>query len=61
MRAHARLCARPAPDSCLGLPAPEMCAPTATAGYVIELAVNGEIHVYHTDRDEAWRYAGIER
>jgi len=46
------------PDTCLGLPAPEMCVPGATPGYVVELMVRGKVHIYHTDREAAWRYAG---
>lgn len=46
------------PDTCLGLPAPELCAPGKTAGYRVDLRALGQNYHYHTDRIETFRYAG---
>lgn len=46
------------PDTCLGLPAPELCAPGETPGFRVVLrALRSEYH-YHTDRAQLFRYAG---
>lgn len=46
------------PDKCLGLPAPELCAPGETLGYRVTLEALGQEYVYHTDQAESFRYAG---
>jgi hypothetical protein len=46
------------PDKCLGLPAPELCAPGNTPGYRITLWALGQNYIYHTDRNETFRFAG---
>jgi hypothetical protein len=46
------------PDGCLGLPAPELCAPFETPGYRVTLHALGREYQYHTNRDSAFRYAG---
>lgn len=46
------------PDSCLGLPAPELCAPGDTPGYQVTLRAFGQDYRYHTDKNETFRYAG---
>jgi hypothetical protein len=46
------------PDTCLGLPAPELCAPGETPGYQVTLLALGQEYVYHTDKNETFRYAG---
>jgi hypothetical protein len=46
------------PDTCLGLPAPELCAPGPTPGYRITLRALGQEYVYHSDRSGMFRYAG---
>lgn len=45
-------------DTCLGLPAPELCAPGEAAGYQVTLVVSGQEYYYHTDKNELFRYAG---
>ncbi len=45
-------------DTCLGLPAPELCARGETPGYQVILRVLGQEYRYHTDRDETFRFAG---
>jgi hypothetical protein len=46
------------PDTCLGLPAPELCAPGATPGYRVTLMALGQEYTYHTDKGETFRFAG---
>ena len=46
------------PDTCLGLPAPALCAPGETPGYRITLGALGQKYTYHTDKNEMFRYAG---
>lgn len=46
------------PDTCLGLPAPELCAPGETPGYRIILRVLGQEYRYHTDKGDTFRFAG---
>ena len=46
------------PDTCLGLPAPEICAPGKTPGYRVNLRAFGQNYHYHTDRNETFRFAG---
>lgn len=46
------------PDTCLGLPAPELCAPGETPGYQVILRVLKQEYRYHTDRGETFRFAG---
>lgn len=46
------------PDTCLGLPAPELCAPGETPGYRVVLRALGQEYRYHTDESETFRYAG---
>jgi hypothetical protein len=43
------------PDTCLGLPAPELCAPGETPGYRVVLEALGRAHVYHTDEGTTFR------
>lgn len=38
------------PDTCLGLPAPELCARTVTPGFKIIFNVAEQKYQYHTDR-----------
>jgi hypothetical protein len=46
------------PNTCLGLPAPELCAPGETPGYQIVLRALGKEFRYHSDRGESIRFAG---
>jgi hypothetical protein len=46
------------PDSCLGLPSPELCARQRTSGFRVTLDALGGRYVYHTDRGTSFRYAG---
>ena len=46
------------PDTCLGIPAPELCARGETSGYRIVLLALGQEYVYHTNMAETFRYAG---
>lgn len=46
------------PDTCLGLPAPALCAPGPTPGYRVVLGALGQLYHYHTDRRDLFRYAG---
>lgn len=46
------------PNTCLGLPAPELCAPGETPGYSITLRALGREFRYHSDREEVIRFAG---
>jgi len=46
------------PDTCLGLPAPAMCAPGETPGYRITLRALGQEYVYHTNHMDMVRFAG---
>ena len=46
------------PDGCLGIPAPELCAPGPTPGYLIVLQALGKQYVYHASQTGSWRYAG---
>ncbi len=46
------------PDTCLGLPAPELCARGETRGFQVILRALGQEYRYHTDRDETFRFAG---
>lgn len=46
------------PNTCLGLPAPELCAPGETPGYQIVLRALGKEFRYHSDREESIRFAG---
>jgi hypothetical protein len=46
------------PDTCLGLPAPELCVPGSTPGFQIKLKALGQEYTYHTDEVETFRYAG---
>lgn len=46
------------PDTCLGIPAPELCARGETPGFRIILHVFNQDYVYHTDTDLMFRYAG---
>lgn len=46
------------PDTCLGLPAPELCAPGETPGYRITLEAFGATYTYHTDLHDTFRFAG---
>jgi len=39
------------PDTCLGLPAPELCAPGITSGYEVTVQAQGVERVYHTNED----------
>ncbi len=45
------------PDGCLGLPAPELCAPGVVPGYLITLEVSGQQYTYHTSMTGMWRLA----
>jgi hypothetical protein len=46
------------PDTCLGLPAPDMCVPGETRGYRILLRTLGHEYVYHSDEKETFRFTG---
>ena len=46
------------PDTCLGLPAPELCAPGETPGYRVTLVAQGQEYTYHTDKGDTFRSAG---
>ena len=48
-------------DSCLGLPAPELCAQVLTPGYSVTLSAGGRRCVYNTDLRRLFRYAGCRR
>jgi hypothetical protein len=48
-------------DTCLGLPAPEMCAQVLTPGYSVTLSAGGRRCVYNTDLRRLFRYAGCRR
>ena len=45
-------------DTCLGLPAPEMCVPGETPGYRVLLLALGQAYRFHTDVAEMYRFAG---
>jgi len=45
-------------DTCLGLPAPELCAQRRTPGYRIVFRAAGKEFRYHSDHDELIRFAG---
>lgn len=45
------------PDTCLGLPSPELCAPGETLGYRVTLVALGQQYIYHTDKSETFRFA----
>jgi hypothetical protein len=44
-------------NSCLGLPAPELCAPGKVGGYLVRLRALGRTYRYHTDLRHTIRYA----
>jgi len=46
------------PDTCLGVPAPELCAPGPTPGYRVAFRVNGREYRFHTDLGTVFRFAG---
>lgn len=46
------------PDTCLGLPAPELCARGETPGFRATLVALGQEYTYHTDKSETFRFAG---
>jgi len=46
------------PDGCLGVPQQELCAPNPVVGCRLVLNALGTNHEYHTDREEAFAYAG---
>jgi hypothetical protein len=46
------------PDSCLGLPAPELCALGETSGYRIIFRALGQEYVYRTNKGEGFRFEG---
>lgn len=49
------------PNTCLGLPAPELCVPGETPGYRVTFEVSrrsGQKYMYHTDKVETFRFAG---
>ena len=48
------------PDSCLGLPTDAACLMVIVPGYRIRLSYEGQVHVYHSDRDSRLEYAGQE-
>ena len=48
-------------DTCLGLPAPELCAQVLTPGNSVTLSAGGRRCVYNTDLRRLFRYAGCRR
>jgi hypothetical protein len=46
------------PDTCLGLPSPELCIFGETPGYRVVLSAFGQEYTYHTDQLELFRYEG---
>ena len=46
------------PDTCLGLPSPGRCAPGETPGYRVTLQILGKVYKYHTNKNEAFMFAG---
>jgi len=46
------------PDTCLGLPSPELCIFGETPGYRVILSTLGREYTYHTDQNELFRFAG---
>ncbi|MGH8896867.1 MAG: hypothetical protein ACRDZ4_07565 [Egibacteraceae bacterium] len=46
------------PDTCLGLPSPEKCAPGPTPGYRVMFTAFGREYRYHSDRVGSFRFAG---
>jgi len=46
------------PDTCLGLPSPGRCAPGETPGYRVTLQISGTVYRYHTNKYEAFMFAG---
>lgn len=44
------------PDTCLGLPAVNLCARTVTPGYKIVFKANSKEYIYHTDKYDMFRY-----
>ncbi len=47
------------PDTCLGLPSPELCAPGELPGYRVVFEVLGQAYAYHTDEATTFRSAEV--
>jgi hypothetical protein len=47
------------PDTCLGLPSPELCAPGEMPGYRLVFEALGQAHAYHTDEGTTFRSADL--